>query len=59
MFFVFLETTLIDDEDENIDHSDTMYFGLKEYCDSMKWTHQFPLIRQDDEFERIALRTNK
>ena len=36
-----------------------MYFGMKEYCDSIKWTHQFPLIRQDDAFERMALRTSR
>ncbi|KAK3709417.1 hypothetical protein QZH41_007131 [Actinostola sp. cb2023] len=47
------------EDDQYIDDQDSMYFGLKEYCDSIKWTHQFPLFRQDDAFERMALRTTR
>jgi hypothetical protein len=47
------------DDDQYVDDQDSMYFGLKEYCDSIKWTHQFPLFRQDDAFERMALRTTR
>lgn len=32
---------------------------MKEYCESIKWTHQFPLVRQDDAFEKMALRTSR
>lgn len=47
------------EDDQYVDDQDSMYFGLKEYCDSIKWTHQFPLFRQDDAFERMALRTTR
>ncbi|EDO35176.1 predicted protein, partial [Nematostella vectensis] len=47
------------EDEQYTDDQDIMYFGLKEYCDSIKWTHQFPLVRQDDAFERMALRTTR
>ena len=51
--------TEADEDDSFVEEQDSMYFGMKEYCDSIKWTHQFPLIRQDDAFERMALRTSR
>lgn len=51
--------TEAEEDDSFVEEPDSMYFGMKEYCDSIKWTHQFPLIRQDDAFERMALRTSR
>lgn len=35
-----------------------MYFGMREYTESLSWTHQIPLIREDDEFEGMAQKAN-
>lgn len=43
----------------NLETNEGTYFGMKEYCESIKWTHQFPLVRQDDAFEKMALRTSR
>lgn len=44
---------------QNMETNEGTYFGVKEYCESIKWTHQFPLVRQDDAFEKMALRTSR
>lgn len=43
----------------NLETNEGTYFGMKEYCESIKWTHQFPLVRQDDAFEKMAVRTSR
>jgi hypothetical protein len=35
-----------------------VHFGMPEYIETLSWTHQIPLIREDDEFEFMVLRAN-
>ena len=35
-----------------------VHFGIADYMESLNWTHQIPLIREDDEFEDLALKAN-
>lgn len=35
-----------------------VHFGMPEYIETLSWTHQIPLIREDDEFEVMVLRAN-
>lgn len=51
--------SVLENSHDNVETNEGTYFGLKEYCESIKWTHQFPLVRQDDAFEKMALRTSK
>ncbi|KAJ7387533.1 hypothetical protein OS493_000864 [Desmophyllum pertusum] len=32
----------------NLETNEGTYFGMKEYCESIKWTHQFPIEPPDD-----------
>ena len=50
---------LVESSTDNPDTCEGTYFGMKEYCESIKWTHQFPLVRQDDAFEKMAFRTSR
>lgn len=50
---------MLENSHDSMETNEGTYFGMKEYCESIKWTHQFPLVRQDDAFEKMALRTSR
>ena len=39
-------------------YGNLVHFGMAEYTESLSWTHQIPLVREDDEFEGLALKAN-
>lgn len=51
--------SMAENSSDHVETNEGTYFGMKEYCESIKWTHQFPLVRQDDAFEKMALRTSR
>ena len=61
--FIFVldgvSVSAVENSHDNLETNEGTYFGMKEYCESIKWTHQFPLVRQDDAFEKMALRTSR
>ena len=52
-------SSILENSHDSMETNEGTYFGMKEYCESIKWTHQFPLVRQDDAFEKMALRTSR
>lgn len=54
-----ISSSVAENSSDNLETNEGTYFGMKEYCESIKWTHQFPLVRQDDAFEKMALRTSR